>query len=103
LGATHVLDRNLSSSDLKSEIGRIANQPVTNIYDCVSSSETQSTAIEILSPGGNLVIATSPNVISCDKNVIQVAAVRELGFNIVPITTLCAKLTQLVENGAIKV
>jgi NADPH:quinone reductase-like Zn-dependent oxidoreductase len=103
LGAANVLDRNLSLPDLKSEIEKITPQPIKYIYDCVSSSETQATAIEILGPGGNLIIANSPNVTSPDRNIIQVVAIRQLEFNLVPITTLCAKLTQLVENRTIKV
>lgn len=102
LGATHVLDRNLSLADLKSEIEKITSQPIKHVYDTVSSSETQHAANEILAPGGHLMLVLSPVITSADKHVTAVLAIRQLEHNVKLLTGFYTKLTEWVENGIIK-
>ncbi|OCH90884.1 NAD(P)-binding protein, partial [Obba rivulosa] len=56
LGATHVLDRNLSSEALRQDVIEITSQPVEIIYDAISIPSTQNAAYDILAPGGYLVL-----------------------------------------------
>ncbi|KAF9555154.1 GroES-like protein [Agrocybe pediades] len=74
LGATHVLDRNLPRSDLVAEVKRIAgNKTIQYVYDGVSTPETQQAGLDILAPGGQLVIVLFAAVkIPKDKTVIKV-------------------------------
>lgn len=54
LGATHVLDRNLSTPELQASIAQITTEPITLVYDAVSHSDTLEQGLEILAPGGQL-------------------------------------------------
>ena len=57
LGATHVLDRNLSSEATLAKLNQIAGgRPIECIYDAISQAETQQLAYRALAPGGVLVI-----------------------------------------------
>ncbi|KAF8173081.1 chaperonin 10-like protein, partial [Pholiota molesta] len=62
LGATEVLDRNLSTPDLASEIAKITSAPIKIVFDAVSSESTQRTGIDILVPGGQLITVLTPTV-----------------------------------------
>lgn len=103
LGATHVLDRHLSAPDLKSQIEKITRQPIKYVYDSVSLSDTQNTGLEILAPGGHLILVLSSNVTSDDKHITTVLAIRQLEHNIKPLTGMYAKLTEWLEKGLIQV
>ncbi|KAF5326954.1 hypothetical protein D9619_004014 [Psilocybe cf. subviscida] len=54
LGASHVLDRNLSTPELRASIMKITAEPITLVYDAVSHSNTLEQGLEILAPGGQL-------------------------------------------------
>lgn len=55
LGATHVLDRKLSSVLLSERINEITGgKPIAFVYDSISSSETVQAGLNILSTGGQL-------------------------------------------------
>jgi NADPH:quinone reductase-like Zn-dependent oxidoreductase len=56
LGATHVLDRNESLSDLKASISKTTDQPAKVVVDTISSEETQTLGFNLLAPGGQLAI-----------------------------------------------
>ncbi|KAJ3552134.1 hypothetical protein NM688_g4314 [Phlebia brevispora] len=75
-GATHVVDRNLSSSDLSATIKEIAEEPVRLVFDAVSVKETQNAGYDILAPGGTLVIDTRSKIstekVSVEKHVTAV-------------------------------
>ncbi|CAL1717235.1 unnamed protein product [Somion occarium] len=62
LGATHVLDRNLSHDDLIAEVRKITSEPFRVIYDAVALPETQDVAYDILAPGGTLVLVLYPAI-----------------------------------------
>ncbi|KXN83321.1 Zinc-type alcohol dehydrogenase-like protein C2E1P3.01 [Leucoagaricus sp. SymC.cos] len=103
LGATYVLDRNTPTSALKSQIAEITdNKSIQYIYDSISSSETQKTGIEILSPGGNLIVVSSPSVTSQDKRVTYVFALRSLDQNVELIKGVYAVLEEWLEKGVIQ-
>lgn len=105
LGATHVLDRNLSPAALKSEVARITTVPVTYAFDAVSVADTQQTAYDILAPGGKLVIGTPKTIKEADgsgKKVVhtygsfQVPHQRQLGVQFM------RELTNWLAEGKIK-
>ena len=68
LGATHVLDRNLSTDDLVSTVKKIASGPVPLVVDTVSNETTQATGYEVLAGGGVLSL-TLPAQIPQEKRV----------------------------------
>lgn len=63
IGATHVIDRHLSSSELKQAVEKITTAPINVVYDTVSIRETQEAAWQLLGPQGRLVL-TLPSVIA---------------------------------------
>ncbi|KAF7979686.1 hypothetical protein HWV62_41695 [Athelia sp. TMB] len=63
LGATHVLSRSLSFSELASEIKFIlAGAALHTVYDAVSSQETQQLGWDLLSSGGTIAVVLPPDV-----------------------------------------
>ncbi|KAG6835578.1 hypothetical protein H0H93_016812, partial [Arthromyces matolae] len=62
LGATHVVDRNLPSSELTERIGEITSASIEVIYDAVSTAETQKLGYKLLAEGGQLVVVLDPAV-----------------------------------------
>ncbi|KAH9921855.1 chaperonin 10-like protein [Fomitopsis serialis] len=56
LGATHVLDRNLTLEQLREETAKITKEPLDLIYDSVALPETQLASYELLAPGGTLAL-----------------------------------------------
>ena len=55
LGATHVIDRNISPSALASEVANITqNAPLKYAADAISLADTQQAAYDLLAPGGQL-------------------------------------------------
>lgn len=56
LGATHVVDRQLSPSDIKVEVESITSSPVKTIYDAISAKETQETGWLLLAQGGKMIV-----------------------------------------------
>jgi len=103
LGATHVLDRNLSPANLKSEVEKITNKPVKYVYDAVSLEETQKQGDAVLASGGHLMLVLSPSISTSDKHFTAVLALRVLEHNVKPLSALYDKLTGWLESGVIKV
>ncbi|KAI0072335.1 GroES-like protein [Panus rudis PR-1116 ss-1] len=62
LGATHPVDRSLSSSAIVEEVKKIASKPVKIVYDSISLKDTQNTGYDVLASGGILVTVLSPQV-----------------------------------------
>lgn len=103
LGATHVLDRNLSAQALKAEIEKITTKPIKYVYDAISLPETQKTGLELLATGGQLMLVLPPQVTSNDKKVSNVIAFRHMEPNVVATTAMYTKLSEWVEKGIIQV
>ncbi|KAF9236633.1 chaperonin 10-like protein [Melanogaster broomeanus] len=105
LGATHVLDRKLSSDALKEELTKITATPVSYAFDAVSLDDTQQAAYDLLAPGGKLAIVLPPAVKPVEgsgKEVIfvfgsfQLPQNRELGAR------FFVELTKWLAEGKIK-
>ena len=60
LGATHIIDRSLSSDAILAKLREcVGGVPVTYAYDAVSEKDTQPMAYDALAEGGALVVAVS--------------------------------------------
>lgn len=102
-GATHVLDRSLSTSSLKAEIAKITSEPIKHVYDSVSLPDTQQTGLEILESGGTLIVVLPPAVTPpSDKTLVATLGVRQLPHNIKPLSALYDKLEEWLADGTIK-
>ncbi|KAH9481171.1 Zinc-type alcohol dehydrogenase-like protein C2E1P3.01 [Psilocybe cubensis] len=105
LGATHILDRSLSSSDMRAEIKKICNdKPIHFVYDTVSSEDTQRTALDILDSGGQMV-AVNPLKLtpSEDKKAFMVLGILRAPHNVELTETLYHdKISGWLERGLIK-
>ncbi|OCH89700.1 GroES-like protein [Obba rivulosa] len=109
LGITHVLNRKSSSDALTSEVSKIATgTPVEVIYDAVSLPTMLDPALDILTPGGTLVLVKPDPVDEAKKAATQgKRAVGVFGDVNAPDRKrtgqrLYAKLPALLESGAIK-
>lgn len=107
IGATTVLDRYMSSSDLFSAVKYASgSKPIEVVYDSVSSGETQRFAYQITAPSGMLLVVNQPNIE--DKEMVEhKKIVKVIGFFTSPHTRplgerLYAKLEELVRDGDIK-
>ena len=103
-GATHVLDRKLSSDALYAEINKIAFRPIKTIYDAAGTPETQNLGYELLAPGGVLA-CVRPEQLPAEKLVLEKKAFWMMGSVHHPQNHkfgagLYAKLSSLLEEGA---
>lgn len=107
LGATHVLDRKLSTDAIRAAVAEITSQPIDVVYDSISLPDTQETGYSVLAPGGTLIILLDEAVpeekrggnkkfahVFGNANVPQN---QDVGFS------LWAHLPALLESGEIKV
>ncbi|EPQ55918.1 GroES-like protein [Gloeophyllum trabeum ATCC 11539] len=60
LGATHVIDKNLSGDSLRTAVSSITSTPIEIIYDEVSLRDTQQAAYDLLALGGTLALTLPP-------------------------------------------
>ncbi|KAF8804121.1 GroES-like protein [Phlegmacium glaucopus] len=105
LGATHVIDRNVSASALASEVSSITqNAPVKYAVDSISLADTQQAAYDLLAPGGQLAIFLLVAVKTTkEKDIIAVSGGIRHPPNIELLETLYHDhLEQLLKEGAIK-
>jgi len=101
LGATHVIDRN---SDVVAEAKKVFSEPPKLVYDAVSLEPTEVQALQVLAPGGTLILVLplvdAAKSIQGDKKAFNVFGnvhvQRELGVS------LYSKLTGLLESGKLK-
>ncbi|OCH88657.1 GroES-like protein [Obba rivulosa] len=106
LGATHVLDRNLSSNALPKEIAKITSQPLEIVYDAISIPSTQNAAYDVTAPDGFLVLVLSEAIDASmkashpGKNVIVHIGASGRGYE--KGDRIWRTLTELLEEGAIK-
>ncbi|CDO74502.1 hypothetical protein BN946_scf184979.g57 [Trametes cinnabarina] len=106
-GATHVLDRNLSSAALREEVLRITGDPLSVVYDAISIPETQNAAFDLLAPGGKLIVVLVPAVDEDKKNATNRAIVIARGLIQFPQNVefgkqLYKSLPALLEAGDLK-
>ncbi|KAG6879795.1 hypothetical protein C0992_011593 [Termitomyces sp. T32_za158] len=103
IGATYVLDRNLATDALKAEIMKMTNKPIDIVYDAISVPGTQQTGHDLLAPGGNLITVLPLSITKNDNlNHTQVTGILRLPQNMELLAGLYAKLSQFLEEGAIK-
>ncbi|KAH9936498.1 chaperonin 10-like protein [Fomitopsis serialis] len=106
LGATHVLDRDLSLDALAAELKKITAEPFKVIYDAVASPEMQNFAYGILAPGGVLAVvmpvAVKEDIIVPEKKAYWMMANLYLPQHKKLGMSLYSKLPGLLEEGAIK-
>ncbi|TCD60664.1 hypothetical protein EIP91_009724 [Steccherinum ochraceum] len=106
LGATHVVDRNLTADKLIETVKQITSEPIQIVYDSISQKATQNAGYDILAPGGTLIITTPRTIdeekITEDKPVIRTYGSlhreqnRELGIQ------FYRHLPKYLESGALK-
>jgi len=107
LGATHVIDRNLSVDAIRAEVANITPVPIEVVYDIVSSTETQNLGYDLLSPQGALVMVLQQDSIDEAKKGGGKRIVHTWGSVHPPPqhalgVSLYSKLTALLEDGSIK-
>ncbi|CDO69947.1 hypothetical protein BN946_scf184836.g21 [Trametes cinnabarina] len=107
LGATHVLDRKLSSEDLTKEALKIAGGPIDVVFDAISAPETLTAGFEATSPTGDFIIVSNRPIPGAsehpDKKVHFARGLFNAPFNAAASLSLLAKLPELLESGDIKV
>lgn len=107
LGATHVLDRSLSSSALQATVQDIVKGPVRLVFDSISVLATQTAGYELLAPGGTIVlvrkIEVPPELITADKEIADILGVVHIPEKRAAGVSFFRNLPGLLESGDIKV
>ena len=106
LGATHVIDRNISASALASEVASITqNAPLKYAVDSISLADTQQTAYDLLAPGGQLAIFLPVAIKTTEeKHIISAIGVINYPSNVELLNALFHdNFEQLLKEGVIKV
>jgi NADPH:quinone reductase-like Zn-dependent oxidoreductase len=106
IGATHVIDRSISASNLVSEISRITqNVPIKYAVDSISLPDTQQTAYDLLGEGGKLAIFRPPAAKTTEeKEIFYIYGLLREPSNIELLESLLHdNLERLLKEGAIKV
>lgn len=105
LGATVVFDRDSSASDLAKEIKKLTNEPIKFLYDSISSSTTQQTGVELLAPGGQMVVVGPVSAkVDEDKTVLGILGISRHPANVELVEALYHdKIAGFLEKGIIKV
>ncbi|KAK7682473.1 hypothetical protein QCA50_014273 [Cerrena zonata] len=106
LGATHVVDRSLSPSEIVAEVKKITSEPVLTVFDAIALADTQTTGYEILASGGTLVLTLAPTIPE-DKRVADKTIIDTLGSVHVPANHevsigFYSNLPQLLLSGELK-
>jgi len=104
LGATHIIDRNIPLSSLRSEVGKITSEPIKHVYDSLSVQETQQPGYDLLASGGTLIIvlpSAVQNIVS-DKSIAWVQGFLKNPANRDALRTLYSNVTGWLENGTLK-
>ncbi|KAI0925499.1 hypothetical protein AcV5_008220 [Taiwanofungus camphoratus] len=106
LGATHVLDRRLSSEAIREEVSKITPLPIETIFDGASLPDTQDAAYDLLAPGGCLVLVLFEKIDEAkktkDKRVEKAWGQVNAPENRAVGAGLYKKLPALLEEGAIR-
>ncbi|KAF9037648.1 chaperonin 10-like protein [Panaeolus papilionaceus] len=104
LGATHIIDRKLSSEDLSARVGSIlGNLPLKLVFNAISTPDTQKIALDLLAPGGQMQLVGPPTESPPDKTVNRVVAMLRLPTNIPQLEPLYHEhISHWVAEGVIK-
>ncbi|KIM40695.1 hypothetical protein M413DRAFT_72823 [Hebeloma cylindrosporum] len=104
LGATHVFDRNLGSTELAAEINKVTTKPIQYVFDAISLPSTQKIGIDILASGGKLALVLQLAVdVPEDKTVVEILARSRVPSNIHLLEPLYHdKISGYIANGYIK-
>lgn len=109
-GATHVIDRTLSTEKIIQEIKATTGGTVDIVYDAVTSEETVALGIEALREGGTLLVVLYHldefiKERSAPKKLLNVTArgIMTLPGNVGVLADLYAKLPETLERGIIRV
>ncbi|KAK7679612.1 hypothetical protein QCA50_017323 [Cerrena zonata] len=106
LGATHFVDRNLSSVELIAQIQRVTGGPVPIVYDSVSTNETQNIAYDLVASDGTLLITTPLAIdqtkLTPNKKVYMTAGFLGLPFYTAIDAELMDVLPGLLDSGVLK-
>jgi len=105
IGATNVLDRNLSFEIISQKVKEITKLPILHVADAISLPTTQEMGLALLASGGHLAVVLNPTVEASDgKTVMWVSGVLRAPNNIEFLEDLYQnKASALVEKGAIRV
>ena len=106
IGATHVVNRNISAPSLVSEISSITqNVPIKYAFDSISLPETQQTAYDLLAHGGKLATVLVPAAKTTkEKDIFHVSGFLRTPPNIKLLETFYHdNLERFLKEGAIKV
>lgn len=104
LGATHVVDRNLDHATTTAEITKLAGAPIKFVYDSVALQDTQNIAIDILAPGGYLILTLDsqlPEEKTAGKSLVKVFGNVHPENNRKTGVALYNKLTELLATGSV--
>ncbi|KAG6840149.1 hypothetical protein C0991_008586, partial [Blastosporella zonata] len=103
LGATHVLDRNLSTPALDAEIRKITSSPIEVVYDAVSLPDTQATGYSLLADGGRLILVLPPAIEAVEgKGIFSVLGLWTFPYSKDLGAEFYRNLTRLLETGDVK-
>lgn len=97
LGATHVVDRHLTSEEQKNVIAGIMTAPIDIAYDAVALPETQRVAFDVLAPNGTLIVTIQPAVEEDQGRGRKVVVVRGTPHS-PPNKALCQGLWEVLEQ-----
>ena len=110
LGATHILDRTLSTPAILAAISTaLKGAPLSFIYDAISSQDTQTLARAALAPGGKLVIVNPRADAGSEDDGKGLTIVNAQGgvymqpFNRACAEAVFARLERWLADGSIKV
>jgi NADPH:quinone reductase-like Zn-dependent oxidoreductase len=104
LGATHVFDRNVSTTELRSQISTITQAPLKYIFDAISLPATQTLGLSLLADGGQLAIVLPLEVkLPEGREARHVVGILRLPHQIAFTETLYHDtITPLLEKGLFK-
>ncbi|KAL6298075.1 medium-chain dehydrogenase/reductase like protein [Sparassis latifolia] len=106
-GVTHILNRRLSASELRSAITDIMSLSVQTVYDAVGLRDTQNAAYDILTASGTLVVilddAVDPEKKTPEKKIVHAEGDTYAVENRRTSASLFRQLVSLLEWGLIKV
>ena len=113
LGATHVIDRSLSPTDILAELPKLTGgKPIVYAFDTVAGPETQHMTYDALAPGGSMVLtlpatghilAEKEKRDAGSKKVARPYASLQMPGNVKLGVELYARLTEWLEKGLLVV
>ncbi|KAF8343636.1 chaperonin 10-like protein [Amanita rubescens] len=104
LGATHVIDRHLSTGDVAVKITELLDgQPLKYSVDGIMNPETGQMVYDLLSPGGQHLVVNRDSIQTTEsKKLCKVYGWAAAEENHENVAVLYSHLTSLLEEGAIK-